>query len=165
MSAMMVAVFVVLSLTNISITQICEIRLTFIPLALCGMMLGPSTTIFVAVLGDILGYLVHPTGPFFPGFTISFALIGLIYGVAFYKRKNGKAINLLKTVFCVTFKTIIIDVLVQTSLLCFLYGMNFTVSLASRTPKIIIVYFIELIIVYFLSITYEPLQKRLKLHK
>ena len=49
-------------------------------------MFGPVPAALVGAFGDIISLLIVPTGgPYFPGFTISGILTGLIYGFAFYK--------------------------------------------------------------------------------
>ena len=39
-------------------------------------------------LGDILGWAVNPVGPYFPGFTISGFVSGIIYGLFLYKKET-----------------------------------------------------------------------------
>ncbi len=40
----------------------------------------------VNVLGDLIGALLFPIGPFFVGYTITTAIAGLIYGLLLYKK-------------------------------------------------------------------------------
>ena len=72
--------------TSISIGQYIRIGFSGMPNQICDYLFGPAVgAIFSGVL-DILKYLVKPTGPFFPGFTISAVAGGLIYGFSFYHR-------------------------------------------------------------------------------
>ncbi|MBR1483676.1 MAG: folate family ECF transporter S component [Ruminococcus sp.] len=60
----------------------------FIPIAFCGAMFGPLPAAMVGALGDVLSFLIVPTGGgYFPGFTLSGLLTGLIYGFALYGEK------------------------------------------------------------------------------
>lgn len=59
----------------------------FLPVAATGAMFGPVPAALVGGLGDIISFLVSPSGMYFPGFTISGLLTGLIYGFAFYKNR------------------------------------------------------------------------------
>ncbi len=60
----------------------------FLPIAVTGVMFGPVPAAFVGALGDIISFILSPApGGYFPGFTISGAVTGLIYGFAFYKNK------------------------------------------------------------------------------
>ena len=60
----------------------------FLPIAIGGAMFGPIPAMFIGALGDVLSYVIAPTaGGFFPGFTLSGALTGLIYGLFLYKNR------------------------------------------------------------------------------
>lgn len=60
----------------------------FLPIAVAGSMFGPVAGAVVGAFGDIISFIIVPAGsPYFPGFTISGLLTGLIYGFAFYKNK------------------------------------------------------------------------------
>lgn len=48
------------------------------PLLLGGLLVGPRTGFAVGCVADLLGFMVRPTGPFFPGFTITQGLTALI---------------------------------------------------------------------------------------
>lgn len=65
-----------------------KISAAFVPIAVAGAMFGPFPAALVGALGDIISFLIAPTGGgFFPGFTISGLLTGLIYGFVFYGEK------------------------------------------------------------------------------
>ena len=83
LAAMLVAIGIVLGFFKIPISQIIEIRFGSLPIAVAGMSLGPGIAGIIGAIIDVLGYLVKPTGPFFPGFTISGIVSGLIFGIAF----------------------------------------------------------------------------------
>ena len=70
-AAMLLAVSVILSFFKIPLTEVMEIRFANIPVAVAGMLFGPGVGGAVGALSDILGYVVRPTGPYFPGFTIT----------------------------------------------------------------------------------------------
>lgn len=58
---------------------------SFLPIAVAGAMFGPFPAAIIGALGDILSFIISPTGAYYPGFTISGFITGLIYGIAFYK--------------------------------------------------------------------------------
>ena len=65
-----------------------KISPSFIPIALAGAMFGPLPAAIVGALGDILSFILVPTGgSYFPGFTISGFITGFIYGCALYKNQ------------------------------------------------------------------------------
>lgn len=60
----------------------------FLPIAIGGAMFGPIPAMLIGALGDVISYIIAPAaGGFFPGFTLSGALTGLIYGFFLYKNR------------------------------------------------------------------------------
>jgi ECF transporter S component (folate family) len=51
------------------------------PLLLGGMLVGPRTGFAVGCLTDLIGFAFRPTGPFFPGFTLSQGLTCMLPGL------------------------------------------------------------------------------------
>ena len=70
------------------------IRIGFggLPIILAGVAFGPLAGAVVGAIADILGYLINPLGPYFPQFTLTSLLTGLIPGLiiaVFYRGKRG----------------------------------------------------------------------------
>ena len=58
----------------------------FLPIAITGSMFGPVPAMIVGMLGDVLSFIMNPTGgAYFPGFTINGFITGFIYGMFLYK--------------------------------------------------------------------------------
>ena len=70
-TAMLAAVSIILSYFKIPLSPLIEIRFTTLPLAIAGYLFAPAIGGMVGLLADVGGYIIAPTGPFFPGFTIS----------------------------------------------------------------------------------------------
>lgn len=63
-----------------------KISFAFLPIAVAGAMFGPVPAALVGALGDVMSFVLAPSpGGYFPGFTISGLLTGLIYGFMLYK--------------------------------------------------------------------------------
>ena len=60
--------------------KIISVSFGFVPIAMAGMLFGPLGGVMAAVIADLIGALLFPTGPFNPGFTLAAALTGLTYG-------------------------------------------------------------------------------------
>ena len=58
-----------------------EYNLGFVPIAVAGWLLGAPSAMIVGALGDVVGSLLFPTGTYFPGFTLTALLVGLLYGL------------------------------------------------------------------------------------
>jgi ECF transporter S component (folate family) len=83
-SLLLAALIVVERLVSIQ-TPILRISVAYVPLILSGILLGWRWSTLIAVLGDLLGMLLFPKGAYFPGYTLSAALTGLVYGLLLYK--------------------------------------------------------------------------------
>lgn len=65
-----------------------QMNLGFLPIAVAGYLFGPISAMIVAGLGDILGTLIFGTGAYFPGFTVTALIVGLIYGFVMFPRNQ-----------------------------------------------------------------------------
>lgn len=65
-----------------------RIGFSFLAVALAAYWYGPVGGGLVHGLSDLLGALLFPIGAYFPGYTLSAALIGVIYGVCFHRRER-----------------------------------------------------------------------------
>lgn len=84
---LLVAMNISLGMVGIT-TPIVRITFAFLPTALIGLLFGPWVGGFGAVLADILSFIIGPgIGGFFPGFTLSAFLTGMIYGLFLHKRQ------------------------------------------------------------------------------
>ncbi len=87
LSALFIAATIVLSRFLSVRTPILTIGFSFIPIMLSAILLGYKYSTFIAVISDVIGAILFPSGSFFFGFTISAFLTGLIYGLILYQDK------------------------------------------------------------------------------
>lgn len=86
-AALLVAVHTVMAVfLSITVTQSLRISISFLTNVVTGALFGPVVGMLCGGIGDIVQYIIKPTGAYFPGFTISAMLSGFIYGVAYYNR-------------------------------------------------------------------------------
>ncbi len=78
--AMLIALEVVLNRFGSVRTPFLKIGFAFIAVVMGGLLFGPLGGALVGGLGDLIGALLFPNGPYHPGFTICAALIGASYG-------------------------------------------------------------------------------------
>ena len=159
-SALLIALGVVLSLFRIPLSTVTEITLTGLPIAAGGFLFGPWIGMLIGALVDICGFFVAPKGPFFPGFTISTALMGMVYGLFLYRkwwdnktcRKTlfhaGAKGLALRVVFSHLLKTVFISLLLNCFWLSVFYGMTFKVVFLASIPKEAINFPIEVFLIY-----------------
>ena len=63
------------------------IGFAFVPVAMTAILYGPAAAAVVGGLADLVGALLFPFGPYFPGFTATAALMGAVYGWFLYREK------------------------------------------------------------------------------
>ena len=84
-TAMLIALAVVLDrFVPVAFTESVKITLTFVPVVIAAALYGPAGGAAVWGFSDLLGALLFPYGPYFPGFTATAALKGVIFGLAFW---------------------------------------------------------------------------------
>ena len=71
-------------------TPIITIGFSFLPIMLSGIILGPKYTTLIALISDLIGAILFPSGAFFIGYTLSNTLTGLIYGLFLYQKEGFK---------------------------------------------------------------------------
>lgn len=125
------AIYLLLSGFNVSITALIEIRFGYFALAVAGMIGGPLMGITVGILGDILKMLIIPgQGSFFFGFTLCYAIMGMFYGLLFYKSR----ITPFRAV-AGALVEFVVGTLGITTCLSILYGTPWKATFISRLPK------------------------------
>ncbi len=63
-----------------------RIGFSFLAVAAAAYLYGPLAAALTHGCADFLGAVLFPTGAYFPGFTLTAALIGGVYGLCFYRR-------------------------------------------------------------------------------
>ncbi len=134
-SAMLLAVSAILGLFKIPLSPSSEIRLQFLPVAIEGMLFGPLYGGIVGGLSDIVCYIVKPTGAFFPGFTISAVIQGVIYGLILNKDRS-----LLRIVAAQAVDTIVVSMILNPIWLMMLYQSGFIALFTGRLLKVLIMF-------------------------
>ena len=157
LTAMLTAMGVVLSFLSIYITESNKLSLTFIPISICAYLFGPVTAGFSGALIDILGYIIKPTGAYFPGFTATAFLVGFISGLFLYH----KEITLLRSILCRLVIVVLLHILLNSVWLMILMDRAFIVGFVSRIIKNAILYPIEVVILYEIGVLFRRVLPRL----
>ncbi|KOF57826.1 hypothetical protein AGR56_16600 [Clostridium sp. DMHC 10] len=82
-----IALSIVLNSFYIPVGENLHISFVFLVLSLGALIFGPVTGLFVGAIYDILGFVIHPSGTFFPGYTLSTMLEFFIYGLFLYRSR------------------------------------------------------------------------------
>ena len=80
-----------------------QFNLGFLPIAIAGAAFGPVEALIVGALGDVIGVICFPVGAYFPGYTLTNVLVGLLYGFLLYERRP----DFLRGVIAVTLASVV----------------------------------------------------------
>lgn len=160
-AAMLVAIEVVLSRFCSISTQFGKIGVAFVPLAVCGMLFGPWWAALCGGLADFLGATLFPIGPYFPGFTLSNALVGLIFGLCLYRRFEGCR----RIAVAVVVNNVVVSLLISTYWLHILYGSPYLGLLPTRVVQCVVMTVLEFAVIRLIRKPVGTYAGLLKLHK
>lgn len=104
-----------------------KIGFSFIPVVVAAIFYGPVTAGLVGAIGDIMGYILFPVGAYFPGFTLTAFVTGMIFG--FFLRKSQSVLNIVLAVLCVQ---IFVSQFMTTYWISFLYGSPYWALFSTR---------------------------------
>lgn len=125
-----------------------NISFGFITVAFAACYLGVPYAIAVGGLGDLIGAVIKPFGPYFVGYTITNMLVGLVLGVFLYKKATVLRISIAtvinKLVFSLVVNTIFIAVLYRGGIAAF------WVVFVSRIPFVVLMTAVEIILISLL---------------
>ena len=131
-SAELLALDVVLTRLLAVNTPVMKIGLGFAAVALCAVLYGPWWAALVAALGDLVGALLFPTGAFFPGFTLTAACTGLIFGLCLYRRDK----SLFWPVFAAVLNVVLVSYLANTAMISYISGTPYSTLLKARAVQL-----------------------------
>ena len=132
--SLLIAIEVILTRFCSIQTPIVRIGFGFLPIAIIGMMYGPLSAGVAYSIGDLLGVALFPTGSFFPGFTITAFLTGIVYGVFLYNKPKTwpRIIGAVLTV------CLVINLGLDTLWLSILMGKGYIALLPTRIMKAVL---------------------------
>lgn len=150
LAAMLTALEVILGKLSVGDPAVLKVGLGFIATTLVGYFLGPWMGGAVMIVNDLISNTILNTGSmFFPGFTFSAFVSGVIAGIFLYNQKVTW-----QRAFAYEFVQILVTNVIFTTLWIYIMSLNantsgrtFTALLALRLPKEIISWPIESLIV------------------
>ncbi|MCM1258036.1 MAG: folate family ECF transporter S component [Roseburia sp.] len=87
MIGVLVALEIVLSRFTIHTWNL-KIGFCFVPVVVAAIFYGPVAAGLVGAIGDVLSAVLFPVGVFFPGFTLTAFLTGVVFGALLKKRQT-----------------------------------------------------------------------------
>ncbi len=137
--AMLIALQVVSRFLTINLFPWLRISFGFLPIAVAGMLFGPVYAALGGGLGDVIGFLLFPSGTYFPGFTITAMAEGLIYGFILFgvykELRFGSRAGWLRVLLCELAITVLCYLALNTLWLSILQGKAFLAIFPVRFLK------------------------------
>ncbi len=112
-------------------TDVIRIGLGFLPVALICIMFGPAVGGVAAAAADVLGMFIAPRGAYFPGFTLSALVTGVLYGLFLY----GKPKTVPRIALAVTAVILCVDLGLNVLWISMITGKAVTVFISQRLIK------------------------------
>ena len=122
-----------------------RIGFSFVPIAMAAMLFGPLPAGTVAAVADMIGAILFPTGPFFPGFTITAFLTGLVLGF-FLREKQTPP----RVAGAVLINQLVLGLLLNTFWISLLYGSAFVPLLFTRIGQCAILIPVQFVVILVL---------------
>ena len=120
-----------------------KIGFSFVPVALAAILYGPLPAGVVAALGDFLGAILFPIGPYFPGFTLTALLTGIVYGLFLRKKQTPPRI-----IGAVAVNQLVLSLLLNSFWISVLYSSPFRPLLVTRAAQCAILIPVQLAIIF-----------------
>ncbi len=151
--AFLIALEIVLTRFVSITTPVMRISFGVVPVALCAMLYGPWAAGIAYAIGDAIGIHLMPTGPFFPGFTLSALLTGILYGLFLYKKEP----KLRRVALAAVVIMLVVNLGLNTYWATFLVGKSFLAILPVRIVKELLLLPITVTLILAVSKAFEKL--------
>lgn len=133
-----------------------KLSLDFIPVVVAAILFGPVPAVIMSILADVLGAFLFPVGPFFPGFTLTAAVTGLIYGLLLHKSQSFP-----RVLIAVGLQQAVCSLLLNTFWLHVLYGLPYLPTMAARLIQFALMIALQLTLIPIISKTTHIVSERL----
>jgi len=145
--ALLIAIEVILSRFLSIQTPIVRIGFGFLPIVIIAVMYGPVYAGIAGAMADFLGAMLFPIGPFFPGFTITAFLIGVVYGFLLHKREANVIRSLIRVGIAAFIVTVLLQLGLDTLWISIITGSEYSAWLPLRAVRTAFMLPIQIIVI------------------
>lgn len=131
--AVLIAIDVILTRFLSIQTPITRVGFAFVARVIAGIVLGPILAAAAAGIADVIGMILFPSGTFFPGFTLTAVMMGLIYGLFLHKK-----VTIPRIIGAVVVNQLVCSLALNTLWLTILTGTSFQALLATRVMQALV---------------------------
>lgn len=123
-----------------------KIGFNFVPICMAAVLFGPLGGGIVGALGDFVGAVLFPIGPYFPGLTLTAFLTGITFGLFLHRRQTvGRILG------AVLVDQIALSLFLQTLWLSILYSTPYFELMATRVIQCVVLGPVQFIVIGALS--------------
>lgn len=123
-----------------------KIGFSFVPIAIAAILFGPIPAAIVGGVSDFVGAVLFPIGAYFPGFTLTTALIGLVLGIFLHKKQT-----VFRVAMAVGINQFILGLFLNTFWISVLYQSPFIPLLLTRIIQCAILFPVQIVCILALS--------------
>lgn len=123
-----------------------KIGFGFVPIVIAAMVLGPIPAAIVGGVSDFLGAILFPIGPYFPGFTLTAILTGVIFGLFLQEKQTP-----IRVVSSVALTQLVCSLLINTYWISILYGAPYITLIPPRLIQTAILVLLETVVIMVLA--------------
>ena len=125
-----------------------KIGFGFVPVVVAAWLYGPLAAGVVGAAGDFLGAVLFPVGAYFPGFTATAFVSGVVFGLLLHRSQS-----LPRTLAATLVNQLVLGLLVNTYWISYISGATFGGLLVSRVIQCVIMLALEFIVITLLRKT------------
>ncbi|MEZ4358466.1 MAG: folate family ECF transporter S component [Eubacteriales bacterium] len=127
-----------------------RLAIGFVPIILASIALGPYFGMVTGALADVLGYVIFPSGAYFPPITITSMLVGIIPFLIVKVIKTKKVWA--KVLVAVATTQILCSMFLQTLWIALLYDLSYGDLFFPRAVVTLITIPVYSLLIYYISI-------------
>lgn len=139
-------------------TPITRIGFAFVAEAIAAIVLGPLQAAAVGGIADFIGAIVFPSGPFFPGFTLTAVATGLIYGLFLHKK-----VTIVRIVCAVTTAQIVCSLGMNTLWLSIMTGSSYAALLSTRLIQAVVTGIVQIATIILLQGSFVLIKRQVQM--
>ncbi len=146
MAAILVAMYVVVNRFLSISTWNVKVGFSFIPVVIGALLLGPIYGGIIGGLGDFIGAMLFPFGPFFPGYTATAFLMGWWYG-KILEKDHGKV----RIILAVIPAEIVCSLILNTLWTSIVFGSSYIGLFSTRMLQFAIMSILKILTIAIMS--------------
>jgi len=133
-----------------------KIGFNFVPIAVAAILFGPIPAGIVGALGDFLGAILFPIGPYFPGFTLTSFLVGVVLGLFLHEKQSP-----VRILIAVGINQLVLGLFVNSFWISVLYMSPYAALLTTRIVQCAILLPVQFVVILLIGKALTTYGKRL----